>query len=81
MSQHFPTGGCKWTTQKQIDKLDLSKYTDDSKKGLILEVDLEYPHKLHDLHNDFPLAPDQVKVTENMLSEYCWQIKTSSAYE
>jgi len=75
MSQHLPTGGFKWMTQKQIDKLDLGKYTDDSKTGLILEVGLEYPHELQDLHNDFPLAPEQVKVTENMLSEYCRQIK------
>jgi len=43
-------------TDKQINKLDLSKYTDDSKTGLILEVDPEYPHELHDLHNDLPLA-------------------------
>jgi len=38
-------------------------------------VELVYPHELHDLHNDFLLAPEQVKVTENMLSEYCRQIK------
>ena len=25
----------------------------------ILEVDLEYPKSLHDLHNDYPLAPEQ----------------------
>jgi len=58
VSQYLRTGGFKWITQKQINKLDLNKYTDDSKTGLILEVDLEYPHKLHDLHDDFPLAPE-----------------------
>jgi hypothetical protein len=53
----------RWMKQQQIDKLDLSEYEEDRKTGLILEVDLEYPHELHDLHNDFPLAPKQVKVT------------------
>ncbi|XP_068737901.1 uncharacterized protein [Montipora capricornis] len=74
MSQYLPTGGFRWMTEKQIDNIDLGKYKEDSKKGLILEVDLTYPKELHDLHNDYPLAPEKVKVTENMLSEYCKNI-------
>ena len=74
MSQYLPTGGFRWMTQKQIDKINLTKYEVDSKKGLILEVDLEYPEELHDLHNDYPLAPEKVKVAKDMLSEYCQNI-------
>ena len=40
----------------------------------MLEVDLEYPKELHDLRNDYPLAPEKIKVSEDMLSNYCWSI-------
>ena len=75
MSQYLPTGNFKWMTEKQINKINLATYKEDSKKGLILEVDLEYPRELHDLHNDYPLGPEKNKVTENMLSNYCKKIK------
>ena len=71
MSQYLPTGGFKWLDE---EFLLLDDYTDDSDKGLILEVDLEYPDELHDLHNDYPLAPEKVKVERDMLSTYCKEI-------
>ena len=40
-----------------------------------MEVDLEYPEELHDLHNDYPCAPEKIVVTDDMLSGYCRQIK------
>ena len=74
MSQYSPTGGFKWLSEKQIDKINLATYEKDSKKGLIVEVDLEYPKELHKLHNDYPVAPEQIQVNKDMLSEYCKQI-------
>ena len=76
MSQCLPTGGFKWLTDKEIDKVDLAKYKDDSSTGPILEVDLEYAEELHDQHN-YPLAPEQLEVTGDMLSDYCKRIQAS----
>ena len=74
MSQYLPTGGFRWITEKKINKIDLAKYKEDSDKGIILEVDLKYPEELHNLHNDYPLAAEKIKVTDNMLSKYCKNI-------
>lgn len=41
MSQYLPRGGFKWLTDEKIDKLDLENIPEDSKNGMILEVDLE----------------------------------------
>ena len=75
MSQCLPTGQFKWLDEKEMDKLNLGKFTDKSAYGLILEVDLEYPEDLHDLHNDYPLAPEQIMVEETDLSPYCKKLR------
>ena len=75
MSQYLPTGGFKWLTEKQIDKIMKKTILSDNKKGYILEVDLEYPEELHELHNDYPLAAEKMKVTKDMLSPYCKTIQ------
>ena len=74
MSQYLPTGNFKWMTDKEISKINLGKYKADSKKALILEVDLQYPQELHDMHNDYPVCPEKVKVLNDMLSGYCKKI-------
>ena len=61
--------------RKKINELDLSKYENDSSKGIILEVDLEYPEELHDHHSDYPLATEKIKVTKSMFSKYCENIR------
>ena len=40
----------------------------------IREVDLEYPKKLHDIHNDYPLAPKKINILKEWLSKYCLEI-------
>ena len=42
--------------------------------GYILEVDLEHPKELHELHNDYPLASEKRAVSSDMFSEYCKEL-------
>ena len=61
MSQSLPTHGFEWVediTKSQVLKILES----DSTKGYIFEVDLIYPKHLWELHNDYPLAPEIIKV-------------------
>ena len=56
MSKPLPTHGFKWMNVSELETWELH--------SCILEVDLEYPRSLHDLHSDYPLAPERVKVNK-----------------
>jgi len=56
MSQPLPTHGFKWMNDDESEKWRNMS----NGEGCILEVGLEYPTELHDLHNDYPLAPENM---------------------
>ena len=58
---------------------DLNNYTNDSSNGCVLEVDLEYPKELNELHNGYPLAPEKIEIKREMLSDY--QLKIANLYK
>jgi len=70
MIQKLPHSNFRWLTKKEIGMFDVSTVPDDGDTGYILEVDLDYPPELHDAHNDYPLAPETVKIRPEMLSDY-----------
>ena len=72
MSGYLPYGGFKWL--KNVDGFDVNSISEKSPIGCILQVDLEYPDELHVLHNDYPLAPEKLAVSYDMLSDYCKKI-------
>ena len=62
MSLKLPTYGFKWLTSGEMEKLFNNKVVQVwEKTPCILEVDLEYPENLHDLHNDYPFCPERVE--------------------
>ena len=63
MSQKLPVSGFKW--KKNISTFIeefIKNYDEDGNKGYILEVDVTYPKKLHDLHSDLPFSPERMKI-------------------
>ena len=62
MSQYLPINNFKWV--KDINKIEqkLTNIKNNSSTGYVLEVDLEYPQELHDIHNDYPLAPEKINI-------------------
>jgi Rho termination factor, N-terminal domain len=60
MNKPLPTHGFEWMTETELN--NWRDITNEDGVGCILEVDLEYPETLHDLHNDYPLAPESIKV-------------------
>ena len=60
----LPTSGFKWIDPTY---LCINKYTKNSSKGCVLEVYLEYPKELRELYNDYPQAPDKIKIKKEML--------------
>ena len=74
MVQHLPTSGFKWSSASIEDIL---KHPINDKVGYICEVDLEYPDELHQMHNDYPLAPEKLEVKSEWLSQYQHNLMTN----
>ena len=78
MSEPMPISDFKWRSPKDFHLIDWKNLPDESDVGYIIECDLEYPNYLHDLHNDYPLAPEKILMQYEMLNEY--QLKILKHY-
>jgi len=61
MTNLLPTSGFEWMTETELNSWRNIPY--------ILEVDLDYPERIHDLHNEYPLAPENIKVGDNKIEK------------
>ena len=71
---YLPYGVFKVLGEKDINVFDLGSIAESSLVGYILEADLEYCKKLHGLHNDYPLCPEKIEISSDMLLRYCKDI-------
>ena len=77
MQNLLPKSTFQWLSEEEVNAFQAQEVSDDSETGYMCEVDLEYPHKLHDTHSDYPLAPDSLTITHDMLSSYSKDLLTT----
>ena len=69
MSLPMPSGEFKWIPVEESNKIKWTDQLVDQDIGYFIECDLDYPEELHELHNDYPLAPERLTINEEDISE------------
>ena len=63
MCKKLPVSNFKWIDDLSTFTENLIKsYDENSDKGYIFEIDVEYPKNLHKLHSDLPFLPERMKI-------------------
>ena len=75
ISEYLPYGGFKWVKVNNETVSRILNKSSNSLHGYFLEVDLDFPENLHDYDNDYPMAPEKIKLEDDMLSPYCLEVK------
>ena len=66
----LPVGNFRFLDDDEIENFVLESIDADAEVGYIIECDLEYPSDLHEIHNDYPMAPEHLTVNDRMLSPF-----------
>ena len=64
MSKKLPVNGFKWLDSNKINEDFIKNYNENDNKGYTLEVDVEYPKRLHELHSDLPFLSERMEVNK-----------------
>ena len=63
MSQKLPVNNFEWIEgTSQFNEDFIESYREEKNEGHFLESDVQYPEKLHELHNDFPFLPERMEI-------------------
>ena len=74
MSQKLPGNKFEWIGDTcQYNEDFIKNYNEKSDEEYFLDVDVQYPEKLHELHNDLPFLPERMKIekVEKLFSNLC----------
>ena len=76
MQQHLPTSNFSFVDDISDDLVEAitTTHPHDSSLGYIVECDLSIPASLHDALNDYPPCPENITVTDDMLSPHQQQL-------
>ena len=62
MSKKLPVNSFRWLDSDEINEEFIKNYNENDNKGYIIEVDVRYPKRLHELHSDLPFLPERMKI-------------------
>jgi len=74
-SEPLPEGNFCFLSQNEISDIDLMDVPTHGDTGYIVECNLKYPEKLHELHSDYLIAPEHLTVSPDMLSNFYIELK------
>ncbi|XP_057310093.1 uncharacterized protein LOC130648089 [Hydractinia symbiolongicarpus] len=79
MCQDLPTDGFKWISNvDEFSEKRIAKLVEKNKYGYLLEVDIDYPERLHDKHNGLPFSPE--RMTINKVEKLVPNLKNKRGY-
>ena len=63
MSKKLPVNNFEWIYDTfQFNEDFMKNYNEENDEVYFLEVDVQYPEKLHELHNDLPFLSEKIKI-------------------
>ena len=65
MYKKLPVNGFTWLDSNEINEINeefIKNYNENDNRDYIFEVDVKYPKRLHELHNDLPFLPERMEI-------------------
>lgn len=78
MCEALPISDFKWLDHYSINEIITT--SDDAEYGYFLEVDLDYPEKLHDMHNDYPMCAEKMCIGESKQEKLILNLNSKKNY-